>query len=315
MPEPHPSFEPEPLPSLEAQYREQFKLWSREGVIIPLPDLSEQRGEAVGGIIGIDGQEYPFPNLQDVRVEIQGNPEKYGPKIEQGFNRLLMAPFAMPLSQLHKIMARCILRHFKEKTLLSTANEPLALDENNPFYMSDEFERADEKGSLIYYPKKFDAQNHRGRTKQEILDFQRRANSPFAGYQPLILENLPDLPRQGKGLIINGRKQIEANLSPIQYLEQFQNNAQYQHEQGMIPESWIAYFISHLNQTNQVIDDWQGKGSVCWLSGAYHPSSGCVPRADWYRNYRRAYLDRSAPDFRDESFGLRPAVSLEKFDL
>jgi len=51
----------------------------------------------------------------------------------------------------------------------------------------------------------------------------------------------------------------------------------------MIPEDQIAYAILYLEQTSRVIDDWLGKGSISYQTGAYFPASYGVPGAGWYR--------------------------------
>jgi len=78
------------------------------------------------------------------------------------------------------------------------------------------------------------------------------------------IETLPNIPRAGKGKELKGRKQLEAGLSPRKYLETLRTDPQYKNESGMTPEDQITYAMLYLEQTNQVVDDWQGKGSLSY---------------------------------------------------
>ena len=79
----------------------------------------------------------------------------------------------------------------------------------------------------------------------------------------------------------------------------------------MNPEEQLIYAIQYLEQTNQVMDDWQGKGSISYQVGAYFPASGSVPFAHWGRDRRQAYLDGSAPEYSHPYIGVRGAVRVK----
>jgi len=76
----------------------------------------------------------------------------------------------------------------------------------------------------------------------------------------------------------------------------------------MTPEEQIVYAIKHLEQTNQVIDDFSGKGSASYQLGAFFPAGGCVPCAYWIRDIRRVVLGGSTPADSDSNDGVRSAV-------
>ena len=76
----------------------------------------------------------------------------------------------------------------------------------------------------------------------------------------------------------------------------------------MTPEEWLMQAITTLEEKNQVIDDWRGKGSIAYNTGAYFPASASVPCACWFRDSRRARLGRSAPANRVDDIGARSAV-------
>src|SRR3990170_1643465 len=79
----------------------------------------------------------------------------------------------------------------------------------------------------------------------------------------------------------NGELGIKG-IDDQEYLKAIQKEPIYAYEQGITPEDQLAYAILHLEQTDQVIDDWQGNGSLSYQLGAYF-ISGKVPSASWDR--------------------------------
>ena len=194
----------------------------------------------------------------------------------------------------------------------SDTGEPLELDESQPVWLRDEYANADVSGSLVYFPQEF-SKNHQGKTKREILKEQGgfpASRSFGAGWNVLLLEDLPNIPRAGKGKELKGRKQLEAGGSAQDFLKALQTNPQYKNESGMTPEDQIVYAILHLEQTNQVIDDWQDKGSISYQLGSYFPVSDDVPYAYWGRWGRQACLDRYDPANSSSIIGARGTVRI-----
>ena len=285
--------------NIETQYQSQIEILKKTNITQKLSNKEQ-------GIIGIDQKEYPIPTLDQIKEKILEKESILKKKIEQGFVKLLIVPFAMPLESLIDKYRQTILKHHKNHTLKATNGDTLELNENEPVWVWDKYNNADTNNKLIYYPKEFSS-NHQGHTKQALL------NSPsdnLAGWHVLLIEDLPDLPAETKGETINQRKQLESNQTPKQYLETLQTDPQYQHEQGLTPEDWLIYAISQLEEKNQVIDDWQGKGKVSYNLGAYFPFSGDVPLGYWNRGSRRAYLGGNVPRSRHSGFGLRSAVGI-----
>ncbi|MBI3627030.1 hypothetical protein HY224_03220, partial [Candidatus Uhrbacteria bacterium] len=209
---------------------------------------------------------------------------------------------------------------FGTKENPSDPDEPLVLDENEPVYVWDEYNGADENGSLVYQPNEL-TENHGGKTKAEVLGSGKHA------WKVLFIEDMPNIPREGKGVTKGGRKQIDTKggglnvaietgktiPSPAEYLksvlaETKKQNGKYEHEEGMTPEEQLIYAITHLEETNQVIDDYQGKGSVSYNLGAYFPASSAVPGSCWGRGGRQARLGGRDRDIRYSFCGIRPAV-------
>jgi len=296
------TFESLPQKELEKQYESQKDILKTTGILEKL-----STGEI--GIKGIDNKEYAFPSYQEIVERMRENKEMLKTKIEQGFNQLLIVPFGMKLDDLIEKYKQVILRHHKEGKLLATKENPsdpdkhLELDENEPVWVWGKYKNADINGELVYFPKEF-SENHQGKTKQEILKEK-------GGFNILLIENLPNIPRKNKGKEIKGRKQLEAGEIPNQYMETLKTNPNYQNETGMTPEEQIIYAIKHLEQTNQVIDDYSGKGSISYQLSAFFIAGRLVPNAYWYRDSRRAYLDRNDPENSIPDAGVRGAVRVK----
>jgi len=235
---------------LKEQYESQKEILERVGILEKL-----STGEM--GIKGIDNKEYAFPSYSEIAKRMRENKEILKIKTEQGLNQLLIVPFGMKLGDLIEKYKQVILKHHKEGKLLATKEKPtdpdeqLKLDENQLVWTWAKYNNADINGELIYFPKEFSKENHKGKTKQEIIKERD-------GFSVMFIEDLANIPRQGKGKEIKGRKQLEAGLTPNKYLEILKTNPIYQNETGMTPEEQIIYAIKHLEQTNQVIDDFFG---------------------------------------------------------
>ena len=164
-----------------------------------------------------------------------------------------------------------------------------------------------EKDNLVYYPKSFNQTNHGGKTKRKLLK-----TLCFPGLEVLLLEDLPNLPALEQEKTIGDRKQVAANLSPNEYLSQTQNNPQYQNEIGLTPEAWLAYAMLYLQTHNRVLDDWQGQGKACCLTGSFLKAFGAVPNAGWSRDVRQANFYGGYPGARNPSISARRSVRVGK---
>ncbi|MFH1661604.1 MAG: AAA family ATPase [Candidatus Falkowbacteria bacterium] len=289
--------------NIKEQYAEQRQILEKTGILERL-----STGEI--GIIGIDKKEYSIPSYEDIEKQITENKEMIEKKQEQGFIRLQLTPFGMSLDKLIEKYKKTILEHHKEGKLLATKKDPsdpdeqLELNESNPIDVWEGYNNADKEGKIVYYPKEF-SENHQGKTKQELLKSEL-----LSGWNIMFTENLPNIPREEKGKEVGGRKQLEADQSAKEYLEKIQTDPIYKNEQGMTPEDQLTYAITHLQKTNQVIDDCDGNGSVSRQFGAYFSASGFVPSAYWNRVGRQARLAGSGPDVQNDYVGARSGVPL-----
>ena len=266
------------------------------------------------GIVGIDNQEYVYPKIEVIAKQMMMDKEQLETKIEQGLIKIQITPIAQSLDKKIDVYRQVILKHHKEGRLLATKekpsdpDEPLELNESEPVWLWDKYKNADVNNELVYYPKDFnqDKDIHKGKTKMELIEETK--NTAFPGYIVILHENLPNIPRSGKGKTIGNRKQLEAGKKPKDYLKTINTEKQYKNEIGMTPDDQIIYAIQHLEQTNQVIDDYSGKGSASYQLGGYFPADGSVPDAYWSRVGHRVFLGGSVPGSSDSVYGLRSSV-------
>ena len=306
------------VPNLEVQYQSQAALLEKLGLL-------ETLSSGKKGLIDIKGQEQLLPTLQEFSLRL--SPEQKAlieRKAEQGFTRVFLVPFGRELNRLTQVYAQIIKDYFVEDPtnpvidpakphirrpdpqrtrLLATDGTKLNLDTNQPLWVWEKYANADKEGKLIYLPKKFDKTDHQGKTKDQIIQGGQ-------AWQLVITEDLADLPAEGKGKPIQGRKQLEANLTGHQYLEKLQGDPQYQGETGLTPEAQIIRALTYLEEKNQVVDDYQGQGKANWLLGAYFPEDGYVPRAYWDRGSSRARLGGGDPRFQDSDGAALPSVTI-----
>ncbi len=305
----------------QEQYETQKEILAKNNLLEPLSN-----GEL--GIRGIDKKEYPFPKLEEITKQLKKeNKEFLKTKMEQGFTEMQITPFANPIEKLTKAAENCIQKHHKENKLFTAKKDqddpneelvPLELDESQPIYVWGQYENADENGNLVYFPKQFDQQNHQGKTKQEILKNQLI----FQGYLISFQERDINIPREGQAKEKGGRTQIDTKgtsiknhieqgkdiPSPEEYLEAIQKEQTYQGETGITPEEWLIRFITHLEKTNQIMDDYQGNGSASYNLAGYFPASGFVSHAVWSRDDPQACLGGNDVRLRGSVDGARFAV-------
>ena len=294
---------------IKKQYNEKLEILKNNKIIEKLPKCKEW------GIIGIDGQEYPVPNLSDIRQEIRKNQEFFKLKMSQGFTQIEIVPFAMPLDKLIDITGKAILRHHKENKLFTAKKdpsdeneklEPLELDENEPIWNWEGYDQADEKGTLAYYPKEY-TDDQQGKTKKQIIQDPKQT---FTGWNIILREENVNIPAENKGKTINKRKQIEANQSSNKYLKTIQTDKQYKGESGMTPEDQLTMFLTYLEQTNQAIDDYKGNGKASFQLGAFFSADGYVPHFYWYRDCQQAYLYRNDSGESNSNYGSRATARI-----
>ncbi len=266
---------------LSAQYERQTKLLEKLGI----PQTLEGA---------------PCPTLDQVRDRLFNHRELLERKIEQGFTQLLIVPFGMSIEDLRQKYGEQLKLHKAAGTLFAEGDQAteLKLDDANPVYKWDGYDNQE----IVYFPTAFDQQNHGGLSKADAVARE-------GAWQVYLVEETP-IPRQTKGISQGGRKQLEAKLTPRQYLEKLKTDPQYAAEVGLTPELWLMKALTRLEEKNEVTDDYhyQDKGSFNYNLGAYFPSSSYVGSAGWYRGSSQANLGGIGAYHRDESVGSSSAV-------
>ncbi|MFA6427979.1 MAG: hypothetical protein WCW02_00345 [Candidatus Buchananbacteria bacterium] len=288
--------------NLKAQYEFQKNLLIKAGLAKPL-----STGEL--GIEAIDNKEYPIPTLEQIEEMMLEKRKLLETKIPQGFVKLVLVPFGLPISSLIEAYDKALTEYHQRGELLDTQNKPLGLDkEIGKKFIYDNgakyYIQAEATGDLVYFPQEYSKITHQGKTKKQLLATQ--------AWQVLLLEDLPDLPDQGQGKIIAKRQQPEANQIPKKYLRQLQTDPQYKGEQGLTPESWLVYGLSHLVQSKQMIESGEREYGYrgCYLLDSCFKKSGDVLYAYLYRSDARVSLVRSAPDSHNTYGAGRFSVSI-----
>ncbi len=155
---------------LEKQYAFQVSLLEQVGI------LKE------GAILGIDGNKYPVPTLEQIAVRLFERRKELKTKHDQGFTKLLLVPFGMSLDSLRETLKQFLLKH-------QESNPSFNLDTNEPLSVWEGYQGADmgDSPKLVYYPQSFTEEGHEGKTKMEILEGQAEGRwtlPPTAGAAP-----------------------------------------------------------------------------------------------------------------------------------
>lgn len=299
--------------SLKDQWKAQVRVLYKSGILENLPVNPEKnRFTPELGIIGIDGQEYIMPSYEDILERLK-DPEKrklIETKADQGFTKLQLVPFAMPLTVLIQCYKEVLLKTHKESGIKATDGMMLELDTDNPLSVWEDLVQCDnpdtppnkqmEYGVITYDAPTKEARG--GQYKSELLQ------NPDNAWHITLIEDSPNLPAENQGQIIAGRKQIEANKTSKDYLKLLQTQEQYQGETGQTPEEALTTWLIYLQEKHTAIDDPYsgGQGKANWLVGQY--LSGYVPDFGWDRDFRRPNLGGDNSDDSFSSIGCRPSA-------
>ncbi len=292
------------LIGIKKQYESQLEVLRNAGLLSQLSDGSD-------GIIGVDATEYPIPSLLSIVQRFCEDGNKYEllrRKVEQGFTKMIMVPFA---SQLHLLLfayAERLRAHKAADQLFGVSDSPAAnpltgvqelqLDMNVPTFTRSAYNTQ----KPVYFPTSFDPENHGGLTRQEAI-------SQKGAWQVYLIEETP-IPKKDQGANKNGRRQLEAGLKFTQYLEMLQADPQYEGEIGLTPESWLMRAMTRLKERGEVIDDYLGKGAGNMILGMYFPAFSQVAEAYWSDIGHRVCLDISGSINSDPRYGASTAVMI-----
>jgi len=263
------------------------------------------------GIAGIDDKEYRVPTLEDILKRSVEKKELLRKKIKQGFTKILLVPFACSLEKIIEKYEEALMAHHNTGQLLATKekieekDEPLELDTTHPINIWNELRDGDIKNSFVYFPTTYNKDNHQGKTKVELLFIDDKN-----AWQIYLMEDMPNIPSSNNGKKIGHRRQIEAGESPVAYLAMLQKNKDYQGEDGFTPEADLIYALFCLEETNQIVNDWQGKGNISCELGAFLVPSNGISWLSWDRDFKRADLWKLGIENRDPHMGPRVGIRI-----
>jgi hypothetical protein len=256
-------------------------------------DLLETLSNGEQGIKDKEGNEYPFPTLEQVKAEVENNKEIFETKAKQGFTELQITHFALPTKRLFDAIEQEICIQHKKGTLHSTDGTKLDLDTNQPLYQWDGYENQEP----VYFPENFNQTNHNGKTKKAILTSN---DSTFPGFLVSFQEKAQTIPREGADEMIGNRPRIEAGKSPNAYLD-ILKQPEYEHESGLTVEEWAIRFLSALRKDGTVLYDYNAKdtdgnenASACINLATFFSADGVVSYAYWSRDDRQAVVGGGA---------------------
>ncbi len=287
---------------LLGQWESQMNVLKKTGIVVMLPAAK------TFGIIGIDGKEYPVPSLDEVTKRVKDNEHFMLEKAEQGFTKLVLEPFAYPLTELGTAYWNTLLAHSKEKKLFFSHNGkdgkpvPLELGQEVPFRMWAKYTDADIREQLRYFPDTLETLS--GEAKIDII------RDPENAWGMWMLEDLPDLPRQKQGRTVGGRKQIEGGISAKECLELLDKKP-YLGEIGVTPETELMFALTILEErnltTNQTADpdpekDFDTRPARSLTLGAYLAAyHNGIPQFGWDHS-EDSLLDFQQPGYNAEMY-------------
>ena len=296
---------------LEKEYARTIAALNRTGIMTLLP-----RSEVVG-VIGIDGREYPVPTQEQLQEVFIRNSELVDGKMRQGFTQLQLTPIARPTSRLMDRVRTTVLKHAAAGKIIQTKQDsadpdiPVRVNTGEQIWIWDRVRQALDTPSLVYFPQAYTDCDHRGLTKEEVMQNSRLCAVP--GWGVGLIEPIPIMPQQGQGEVIGGRRQLEAYSIPRDYLLAL-GTSTYQGETGWTPEDFLTHFTTQLETTNQVSHD-RYDSNALWLLGSYMPSSmpnsGLVPVGYWARDAgRKMHVSAHRPGNRLRAWVARSMVRL-----
>ncbi len=276
---------------IESEYEGCVRTLDKMGIVSPLPEAGSV------GVIGIDGEEYPEPTLDQLQEVFARNEELVDRKTVQGFTQLQLTPMAMPILHIVDRVNTVVREHaaagkiFKTKQDPAEADIPVGVSSNEPVWIWERVREALETPELIYFPRTYEELDHKGSTKEDVIKDPSLCAVP--GWSVGLVEPIPIMPRHGRGKVVGGRKQLEEYCTPRDYLETL-GTPPYQGETGWKVEEFLIHFLTRLETTGQVSHD-RSDGNALWMLGSYMPTlmpdALIVPTGNWASKAgRRMYV-------------------------
>ncbi len=270
------------------EYRRCVDDLDRAGLLARLP-RSKKRG-----IVGFDGREHPLPTLERVTGLFDRHRDFVALKVSQGFDRLLLTPLAISLSDLVAKTRASILERAAEGTVCRSRRSPkdpfvpVRVNKEKQVWIWETLRRAFDSDDLVYFPREYSG-DHGGLTKRQAVGDPRICAVP--GWSVGLAESVRFIPAPGSGRTRGGRRQIESGLSPCEYLDLLKGDA-YRGETGPTLEDFLVEFLTRLRETGEVGREVEDANAL-WCLGQYMKISYAeiVPAARWIRRLGRLRLD------------------------
>lgn len=226
------------------EYEEQRKTLKALGILQDLPESGQQ------GLIGLNGLEYTLPTIAEISEKLSiEDIELLKLKQKQGFNKLIIVPFALVLRKIVEIYERELDLKQTKGELKSPSGDQIHLGEFGLFNIDDAYNEADlKRNGLIYFPSKLEKSGHGGISKSRLL-----FNEPSEGWRICLVEDFVNVPGYGEGKSVGGREQPEY-LSSSDYLSLIQSGPHYNGERAFTIEDWIWLALTRLKNDNILID-------------------------------------------------------------
>lgn len=253
--------------------------------------------------------------MQQVGDLFAQNAELVERKALQGFDRLEITPLAISTSHLIDLLKGAIVEHGKEGYIFQTRRRasdpfiPVRVNNEKHVWVWEKLRQKLDTDEPVYFPREY-SKDHRGQNKIEVINDRHICAVP--GWSVGLTESIPIMPRQGEGLTLGGRRQLEIGHSPREYLQTLQME-EYHGETGKTLEDFITTFLIHLETTNEVINDRKDENCL-WCLGQYIKIeyAECVPTGRWERDVGRVRLDmhRTGNKLCAQSWGCSTTVRL-----
>jgi len=177
---------------------------------------------------------------------------------------------------------------YQTRTSPSDPLIPVRVNSEKQVWIWESLRQKLETDEIVYFPREYSI-DHRGRTKLEAVNNGSICGVP--GWSVGLVEHIPIMPKEGRGMVLGGRRQLETGLSPREYL-QVLKKPEYQGETGNTLEDLIIRFLVRLETSHEVSNDMNDSNAL-WCLGQYLrvPYADLVPTGRWIREVGRVRLD------------------------
>ncbi|MFC1640575.1 hypothetical protein ACFL2D_00840 [Patescibacteria group bacterium] len=229
---------------LKEQYASQFKVLGETGILETLPELQDL------GVVGIDGKEYPLPSLKDVKERISDTEtiELMEKKAEQGYNKLLLVPFAMPFNILSECHKKFVQTKFELKEITDGSGKLLDIPDGYNYYVDfPEVRQGDATGDFLYRPSGESRLEESEEERKKLFKTKGEMIEGGSVWEVHFFQDNAEIPQED---CTNGDLLSE---TVSEYLEGMKN-PQREGEKPLTPEAWVVFAMTKLQESGIQID-------------------------------------------------------------